>query len=328
MVKKRTIEELYTEILNKTNGKLILKTKDKYKDNKMDIILECQKCHNTFKSKPYRVLSNGNGCPFCYGNNRMTIKEAQEKLDKVKPGEFKILSRDKNKYKVQAIKCGHIYDGVVFSNLTRSGCRVCKGREFLGSEGIKEEYSRIDNEYEVISNFDRLNDPHILRHKTCNTEFKCYFYNFRDRFQRCPECTENKSLPEKRIEEFLDKNKINYQSQVKYEWLKLNKPLRIDYLINNNIHLEYDGEFHFIKMYNNQDLSLSRNRDLFKNKILLENGMNLIRIPYNYKRHINSIMDLIINKKYKDLSIRYSKIFISIPSENIFYNNEENYFSR
>ena len=95
-----------------------------------------------------------------------------------------------------------------------------------------------------------------------------------------------KSAGELKIEQILDKNKINFQEQ--YIIPELSQFLKFDFAIfNNNDNLikliEYDGKQHFEpveKFGGEEKLKIQQERDNRKNKYCKEHNIPLLRIPY------------------------------------------------
>lgn len=103
------------------------------------------------------------------------------------------------------------------------------------------------------------------------------------------------SYGEFKIEEFLIINKIHYIKEHTFDTCKNIKNLRFDfYLPSLNICVEYDGEQHFIaySLYGGENaLNITKKHDKIKNKWCKNNKIKLIRIPYNKKRKIYSILE-------------------------------------
>ena len=102
----------------------------------------------------------------------------------------------------------------------------------------------------------------------------------------CPSCT--KSSGEQFIENYLNKNMINFKSEYKFLDLKVSKPLRFDFAIleNNNIKylIEFNGKQHYA--YNTrfhkseEDFNESLIRDNMKIKYCEDNNIRLYIISY------------------------------------------------
>lgn len=115
----------------------------------------------------------------------------------------------------------------------------------------------------------------------------------------CPICKESKL--EKEIRIFLTKENILFESQKKFDWLKLSNPLSLDfYLPDYNIAIECQGIQHFkpvnhfggkIAFINN------RAKDISKYNLCKENGIKIIyysniNLPF-FKNIINNVNELL-----------------------------------
>ena len=98
----------------------------------------------------------------------------------------------------------------------------------------------------------------------------------------CPICKESKG--EKKIREFLIKNKITHTQQHIFNKCKNIQVLPFDfYLPDYNICIEYDGIQHFkpVKFFGGvKSFEIIKQNDLIKTKFCLLNNINLIRISY------------------------------------------------
>jgi len=119
----------------------------------------------------------------------------------------------------------------------------------------------------------------------------------------CPHCTYKKtriSKGEHIIKEFLEKNKIKYVFQKRFDDCKHQKTLRFDFWLPEFMTLiEYDGEQHFISVDHwggKQGLEERQIKDKIKNDYVSENGINLLRIPYTEINNISDILNDFLRK--------------------------------
>lgn len=315
--KKKDMKQLIDEI-NEIFGKdkLIIKEPKVYTNNKMDILVECGECHKEFKSKPYRMTSNKNGCPHCYGNNTMSIDEAQKKFDEAN-GDNKVrimeISDDRT-MKIKVLECGHVYDNVDFSNLMNlKKCRICSGKFKYDKLGILKKFESVDPEYDIIEVGEYINSPATIKHKHCGKIFTSYYYNYRDRNQRCPYCCGRKSNGEEIIVKTLEDRNILFERQVSLDGLVVTNKLSVDFKIDE-VYVEYDGEFHFKKQYDSHDISASIKRDSVKNSFFYDRKIPFIRIPFIYKDSLESLVNMIITKDYENIRNNYPLVSINEKS--------------
>lgn len=91
------------------------------------------------------------------------------------------------------------------------------------------------------------------------------------------------SKGEDKIKKILLKNNIIFKKEKVYKGLvsKKNKPLRYDFLINNQFLLEYDGEQHYKEWdLGEQTLMERQENDQIKNEYAKSHNIPLKRIPY------------------------------------------------
>lgn len=98
----------------------------------------------------------------------------------------------------------------------------------------------------------------------------------------CPQCSSSKG--ERRINDYLKMNSIEFVNNEPYFNDLLsdkNKPLRPDFILpDHKIWIEYDGEFHYKKIYNNDSHEVLKIHDKRKDEYAKEHGWKMIRIPY------------------------------------------------
>jgi len=119
----------------------------------------------------------------------------------------------------------------------------------------------------------------------------------------CPHCSYKKnriSKGERIIKEFLEKNKIKYVFQKRFDDCKYRKTLRFDFWLPEFMTLiEYDGEQHFISVDHwggEQGLEERQIKDTIKNDYVSEKGINLLRIPYSEINNISDILNDFLRK--------------------------------
>ncbi|MEM5592773.1 zinc-ribbon domain-containing protein [Niallia circulans] len=127
----------------------------------------------------------------------------------------------------------------------------------------------------------------------------------------CPQCKFSKG--EKKIASHLLHMKINYKPQYTFNDLTGlgNGLLKFDFAIltENKDELlfliEYDGEFHYRKFYEEQNYETLLTHDNLKNEYCKNNNIRLLRIPYwdfdNIETLINEFYKNIISTTKQDL---------------------------
>jgi len=138
-----------------------------------------------------------------------------------------------------------------------------------------------------------------LRCTKCNNTFMTE-PNAVIRLSGCPFCYE--SHGEKDIAYTLDKLRIPYVTQKKFENCFLKRELPFDFYIESkNLLLEYDGAQHSkpIEMFGGESyLKNIKIRDSIKNNFAIDEGIHLIRISYKLQDEelCNAIRDYMINE--------------------------------
>lgn len=114
----------------------------------------------------------------------------------------------------------------------------------------------------------------------------------------CPFCKESKG--EKKIEDFLLKNNISFESQKKFNDLKDKRKLSYDFYIPfKNLLIEYNGRQHYTQQsffQNREDFLVQKHHDWLKRKYAKDNKINLLTIPYWDFENIETILETTIYK--------------------------------
>lgn len=174
-------------------------------------------------------------------------------------------------------------------------CKICKdlkngNRKRLSYDSVNEyiksfNYTLISKEYK--NSKEKLD---ILCPNGHN--FKMSFECFK-RGHRCSIC--NISKGERKIIDWLNKNNVKYIYDKPYfdDLLSLSgNPLRPDFIIEHKkIWIEYDGEFHYRKTYENDGYENFKIHDKIKDEYAIKNNWKLIRIPYWEFDKIENILD-------------------------------------
>ncbi|HFD2033423.1 TPA: hypothetical protein ACF2DD_002000 [Clostridium perfringens] len=119
----------------------------------------------------------------------------------------------------------------------------------------------------------------------------------------CPICDESKG--EKAIRLYLEKNKIGFIQEYRFEDCRCKKELPFDFYIPEyNLCIEFDGEQHHkaFKYFGGEEkLKLTQTRDKIKDDYCKDNGINLLRIPYYKLDEIEEILDEEFDRLRKEL---------------------------
>lgn len=189
------------------------------------------------------------------------------------------------------------YANVVKSKYKCPHCtRVGYGRD---TEQLRNEINDATNgEYSLLSEYKTMNDKVTVKHNKCGHIYEITPHNFLDSGNRCPKCGSSKGETE--TEGILKELNMNYEPQYIFDDLlsDLGNPLRFDFAIfdkDNNLSFlyEYDGEFHYKKIYEDHDFEGQVYRDNLKNKYCKQNNIDLLRIPY---WEFDSIEEILLDK--------------------------------
>jgi hypothetical protein len=253
-----------------------------YINAKTKVKIICQ-IHGKFEQTPTNHL-NGQTCGKCNGLNKSTnefIKQANlvhgDKYD------YSLVDYIDSKTKIKITCTTHgEFEQLPTPHLSlKQGCPKCVGmnkttNDFINDvklvHGDKYDYSKTVYETSKIK-IDIICYKHGLFKQTPNMHLKG---------QGCPICKESKG--EKKVREFLFKNKINFIRQHTFFDCKNTNVLPFDfYLPDHNICIEYDGIQHFKpvnRFGGEKGFLLTKQNDSIKNNYCLVNKINLIRIPY------------------------------------------------
>ena len=76
-------------------------------------------------------------------------------------------------------------------------------------------------------------------------------------------------------------------------------PLRFDFAVvvdDNFLLIEYDGEFHYESIYNEQNYEKQKEHDEMKNLYAYEHGFPLLRIPFYEFDEIENHLEMFFKK--------------------------------
>jgi len=140
--------------------------------------------------------------------------------------------------------------------------------------------------------------------KICEKTWYSCWNNIYNLLTGCPHCLESKG--EIVISKYLNKNKIYYDPQYKFEDCRYINLLRFDFAIFSDYEkqnlikiIEYDGELHFKPQHSilgrYKKLMDIRRNDKIKTKYCLANNIDLLRIPYWDFKNIEQILTKELN---------------------------------
>lgn len=255
--------------------------------------------HGYFK----QILSDhlkGHGCPICGGTKTKNIKEFIKSSNivynyKYNYKDFKYIN---NKTKSIIICPIHgSFEQTPSYHLKGFGCPKCKTRKSNILEYINKAKIIHNNYYTYDNSVYEGSDKYITITCPIHGDFKQRAAGHLQGFG-CFKC--NKSKGETKIEKFLIEYNISYEIQKYLNGCDNINKLYFDfYLPNHNMCIEYDGQFHYKNIFENNDVNKQKERDIIKNNFCKKNNIKLIRISYKYFNNIEKILKniLITNKK-------------------------------
>lgn len=292
--------------LNNDLDKLLIKM-NKIHDNKYeypnltfnkndDIIKIICPNHGEFSQRLSDHLSE-HGCPVCGGTKPHTkesfTKEAYIIHDNFYGYKNVIYVDNKTVVKITCPKHGD-FPQTPNSHLSGHGCPICINRKSNQEEYIKKAKITHNDYYSYNNLIYNGSDKYVIitcpEHGDFSQRAAGHLQGF-----GCGKC--NKSKGEREIEKYLFKNNIKYVCQKKFNDCKNIHHLKFDfYLPDYNLCVEYDGEYHYKKIFENNNLEKQKLRDKIKDDYCKNNNIHLLRIPYYKFNHIKKILDSHINK--------------------------------
>lgn len=250
----------------------------------------CSKGHEWEELVYIRI--NGSKCPIC------------SSLVNTNPQLYKQWNYDKNKniepYNIVAgsgkkvwwmCEKGHEWKASVNSRNRGSNCPYCSGKKVCNDNCLATLRPDLAKEWDQNKNGITPHEITIGSSKKfwwicseCNHSWESTVTN-RFHGNGCPQCKESKG--EKTVRVILESFDVNFKRQ--YEFNNLigvgGKFLRFDFAIFNSMNqliclIEYDGEYHFHKFYEDDNHEIIVEHDRRKNVFCHENKIPLIRIPY------------------------------------------------
>jgi len=263
---------------------------NEYVNSKMKLLFKCEHNH-TWESIPESIKNNNSWCPICGDTIPLSIDDMKE-IAKKKNG-ICLSTVYINNHSNLKWKCSEGHEWLATANRIKSfntWCPECSGNKRKRIEDM--------NAVASTKNGKCLSTEYFNAHK--NLFWKCEhghewvasYHTIKNHNSWCPIC--NESNGENIIRRYLESNNITYESQKRFTECKNKMPLPFDFhLPNHKILIEYDGIQHYmpIKYFGGEkSLSIRKNNDKLKETFCLNNGFNLIRIPY-FERNITEKLD-------------------------------------
>lgn len=260
-------------------------------------------CGYTWKVFPSLFL-NGVRCPKCAGVLKKSTKQFKQEVYDLVGDEYIFFGEYINnhtKLLCKHKKCGYEWMISPSNFLTGKRCPQCFGNMLKTQQQFENEvYSLVGKEYSVVGKYINNKTKIKIKHNTCGFTWQIAPSNFL-RGRRCPQCSESKG--EQLIRKYLESQNINFEQEYSFDDLIGigGGFLRFDFAVFDNTSslkflIEYDGEFHFEKYYEDQNFDKIQIHDQRKNQYCKDNNIQLLRIPYWKFNDIEKILNKGLNK--------------------------------
>lgn len=279
---------------------------DKYINIKSDLEFICTECGESFKRNFDNLKTRkSNICNKCgkQKSNKNRVLDYYEVKKFINEHGCKLLSESyvnvDAKLKIKC-NCGEIFETSFykFKKRNKRQCGGCGRRLLASANATSEEYIVHMLAQEGYVLLDKKLDGGDQRiYIQCDKKHEPYWVNvskFKSTGRRCPHCQNSKG--EKRVEDVLISNKINYKTQYVFQDLigVGGGFLRFDFAIFDgdklNKLIEYDGEMHYEKTGIGNDLEKQQTHDALKDEYCTINNIELVRIPYWEFENIEKII--------------------------------------
>lgn len=300
------------------------------KSSDKKFLFDCNVCNHTFYTALSKITI-GKWCPYCSSKKLCGSVECKNCFEKSFASHPKVKYWSKknelNPYFVfkngdrkiwfDCNICSHPFS-IIIKKVSGQNqwCSYCFGYKLCGSSDCLVCFERSFGSHPKSKNWSLKNIEHpnyIFKGSNrkywfdcgvCNHSFSSAINNVVYGYW-CPKCV-NKN--QRRVFEYLENifnpEYVKLFYEFKEEWTKnpdTNHHLKYDIAIHiisdtnsmKKIFVEVDGEQHFKQVLNWESPEHQKKRDEFKNKLALENGYSIIRLPIEYVYERNS-------KKYQD----------------------------
>ena len=309
-ISKWSIESIVSYVENHSKYSIINIHKYCGRRTKLEVLCE----NNHRRIITFETILSGCGCKICNDtnkiNNNLNVIKSKMKQRNINNVELVDIlyynGTEDSSLLLKCSVCGAIF-GSTYSNLMytphKNFCRRCANKHLSKIKSFDIDYIRKYIEsygYQLLSDIYKNNTTSILLKCNMNHIYASTFGAFKSG-NRCPIC--NQSKGEKMVLYVLNKYKIKYTTQKRFEDCRSIHPLPFDfYLCNSNILIEYDGEFHYrISRYKDglERFIGIKIRDTIKNEYCKNNNIKLIRIPYWEFDNIEKILCRELNLNLK-----------------------------
>lgn len=257
--------------------------------------------HGEFEQKP-NVHLQGKGCPRCGIEKTHTVMTTDDFIKKAKTVHGNKYDYSRSEYKSPfeplVIICpqhGEFKQKASY-HLSGNGCPLCGLNKVaktlsLDSDTFIEKAKKIHGNKYDYSKVDYINNKtDVIITCPIHGDFKVKPFNHLYNKSGCPRCSTSKL--EEKLCLFLKEKNISFDRQVSFDWLKndlTNYKMKYDVFIPSlSLAIECQGQQHFFSggIYDEQMVSSTIHRDTVKNRLSMENSIQLIYyIPAEFKKY-------------------------------------------
>ena len=300
-IRKTTTEE-FIKRAKEIHGDKYDYSKVEYKNPTTKVCIICPE-HGEFWQTPNAHL-NKQGCPKCGKKLKLTTEEFIKKAREIHGNKYDYskINYINNRTPICIICPEHgEFWQTPKNHLRGQGCKKCtKFHKLTTEEFIKRAKEIHGNRYDYSkANYTGTHNKICIICPEHGEFWQTPYYHLKG--FGCKEC--NKYFLEKEISNILIDNKIKFEYNKTFEWLKYKKNMYVDfYLPENNIIIECQGEQHLIKerkfdIVKESDKDCLK-RDVKKNFLCLERGIKIIYFSYTNLNKIDENKDLYLNNPY------------------------------
>lgn len=259
----------------------------KYTTSASKVKVKCLKCGNIFYA-PAHNLMKGSGCPYCMPSAKLTNEEFKRRVAQKNNGQFTFLEpyiNTETKILCKCNKCGYEWKTSPHAFFNTKGCPRCQTNHVYTTDEFKWKLKRVfDDEYELVGDY-KPNKKLMFKHNKCGHTFIARPADLLRDNDGCSYC--NRSKGERRIENILRHNHVEFIPQYKFVDCKYKRHLPFDfYLPHMGIAIEYDGSQHTQINHFRRTKEIfdeAHLRDQVKTWYCRSHSIQLIRIPYKVK---------------------------------------------
>lgn len=260
----------------------------------------CGKEHYLYKASDLFFKKHlCNDCWYGKGKGEKTLIEKDEALKIIQENEDLVFIKFgynsklmKNTIQFHCNKCGMTSELQLKFFIKRKKCPGCSyNAKHLTTTGIQ---ARL-KDYTLLEEYQGTDTKILVRHNDCGFIWKTTPHNLISGFG-CPKCSKRNSKGERKIIDFLTREKIEFSREHKFEW---SNDRRYDfYLPEFNLVIEYMGIQHYKEVsFFRTSLEEQKRIDNWKKEQALLNQLDYLAISYENFEQIDNILAQRLSRK-------------------------------